>query len=1319
MNNKLTLAILAAVSSSAFVAHGFSEASIGRVSNGKFSIANTSIKQASPNYLTASSFIFNPQDNAGQSLYIVHLIDAPVALYEGGTENYAATKPSNHSLKLQTSAVKSYTSYLTSKHNQFLTLLEKQVTNVKPMMVYKLAFNGMAIKVTQDQAFAMSQMPGVLKVVKDRIYELDTDTGPSLIGAPAVWTGAARDNGVGTHGEGIVVGIIDSGINSDHPSFSATASDGYVHTNPLGSGTYLGDCAGSFSRLCNNKLIGVYSYPVITNEYADTDVFPVNLPRNGEDYGGHGTHVASTAAGNILLNIPESLPEFGAEESDGVQTGFVHSRVSGVAPRANIISYQVCWGGRSDADDTYGDCSGAAINAAIEDAIQDNVDVINYSISGGGQPWNSSTELAFLSARNAGIFVATSAGNSGPSAGSTAKHAPWYTAVAASEHGRVINYAKQLTDFAGGNTNLSPLDGTSNSAGITASIVYAGDFINSNDPGNDPAQCLQPFPAGTFNGQIVVCDRGEIARVQKAVNVRDGGAGGYVLGNILNGSDNLANDRYVVPGIHIQSTQASLLRNWLATGSNHVATITSSSGERTISPERVDVLAGFSSKGPNNSISTLSPAIGAPGVQIYAAYSDQQFGHDGHEPSAGDFNFLSGTSMSSPHVAGSAALVKAAQPLWTPDNIRSALAMTASRTVKKEDGVTPADWFDSGSGRVQVDKAVEAGLIMDETAANYVNANPDIGGDPRELNLPSITDNVCANTCTWSRTVTATKSGTWNVSIENISTGIQITASPSSFSLNAGETQVITTNIDVTNANGEAWLFAAILITANNQPNLHLPVSVFPRAGTIPRILNINANRLADSLLVKNIQTTAQSGFRATTLGFNKGVEVNGEILQDLTPGEPFDKAQQGVDLFEFNIDSSHQRIVAQITQSSANDVDLFLVFDANSNGVPEESEVLASSVTSESIEYIDTTQLSLGMHWIMVQNFDDAVSGQADTYKLFYAAVNQNNNDNSLNFSVPSNVSAGDAFEARAIWDLQDTQISERFYGLVAFGTAAEPDANGVTRVNLIKGPQDMDLRSSSSFINIGKNIEFQILVKGTDSPEDRNYDITFPIPSGFSLDANSVSQGGAVESNNVNWNITKPANQMENAVITFELIPISTITTEDLSFGLISDVTNIQAAQVESTILSTVLELDSPPSVTIQGSNSANTIVVETRTVNITAVANEPNGEPITFAWRQIDGPIGTLSNVTSATVNFTAPNVEDQQIATIEVTVQDPQGNRDNAFVSVTINNNEPAPAPTPPATSTNNGGGGSMGGVALLLVSIVVVRRLTSTQLRKLH
>ena len=1238
------------------------------------------------NKLPSSKFQYSAQDAAGEHIYIVHLSDAPVALYADSLSNEMPVVKGNHKLDLNEPVINEYTQYLSKQHERFLALVEQNITAIRPIFSYKLAFNGLAIKVSQQQAIEISKLPGVTKVVKDRLYSLDTDTGPSLIGAPEVWSGEAQDNGVGTFGEGVVVGIIDSGINTDHPSFAATSGDGYVHTNPLGANVFLGDCANNFASLCNSKLIGVYSYSVITDEYQDTEVFPVDLPRNGEDYGGHGSHVASTVAGNILLNVEESLPEFGATESDGVSTGFIFPRISGVAPRANIISYQVCWGGRSDAGDTYGDCSGAAINAAIEDAIQDQVDIINYSISGGGQPWESSTESAFLAARNAGIFVATSAGNSGPDAGSTQKHAPWYTAVAASEHGRSVSYTKFLRDFSGGNTSLSTLTGTSNSGGITAPIVYAGDFTNPNDPNNDPAQCLEPFPAGTFSGQIVVCDRGEIARVQKAVNVRDGGAAGYVLANVEGGNNNLAADQYVVPGIHLQLAQSNLLRNWLAQGSNHTATITASSGQLVIDPSREDVLAGFSSKGPNNSISTLTPTIGAPGVQIYAAYADQQFGHDGHEPSAGDFNYLSGTSMSSPHVAGAAALIKSAKPNWTPDNIRSALAMTASRTVKKEDGATNADWFDSGSGRVQVDKAIASGLLLDESDANYAAANPVQGGDPRSLNLPSITDNACANTCSWSRTFTATKAASWNLSTETLSSGIQISVTPSSFSLNEGESQTVNFNVAVSNSSNSGWHFGAVTMTANGQPDLHIPVSVFPTAGTIPELLNIEANRQADSLLVKNIESQTESSFRATTLGFTKATQVNQDISQDPSPDSPFDNIDQGVVLYELAINSEHKRIVAQTTQSSALDIDLYLIFDANEDNTPQESEVLASSTSSGAIEYIDSIDLSAGKYWLMVQNYEGSGNSETDSFTLFYAAVSPSEDNSSLSFLVPSQVTTGDAFDIRSNWNIVNTQEDERYYGLVAFGGLSDIDSAGLTRVNLIKGEQDVELRSTASFINIGKSTSFEILVKGSASPENRNYDITLPIPNGFSLDANSVGQGGAISATDVTWNITKLASDDDNQVISFDLIPSSSITAQDLSFAITSDVTNIQAAQVESSVLSTPIQLDSPPTVNIE----PNVIELsETQSIEITADASDPNAEPLTFEWRQLSGPQGNLVDNESATLLFTAPSVDVQEVAVLEVTVSDPQGNTDTATVSITINNND-APTMTITAPTSVNAG-----------------------------
>ncbi|MEA2002399.1 MAG: S8 family serine peptidase, partial [Actinomycetota bacterium] len=395
---------------------------------------------------------------------------------------------------------------------------------------------------------------------------------------------------------------------------------------------------------CNDKLIGAWGFSSVDAAEGANSPF---------DYDGHGSHTASTAAGNFV----EATISGGARAPETID-------LSGVAPHANIIAYAGC-------------CTGSALTAAIDQAIADGVDVINYSI-GSPSPsdvWNDFDTVGYLAAREAGIFVATSAGNDGPgdaTLGSPAD-APWLTATAASTHSRT--WANDVT-FTGGDSALATINGNGFTDGYgPAPVVYAGDFGD--------ALCLAPFPAGTWtSGEIVICDRGQIARVDKSANAAAGGAGGSILANDVDNGLSINADAHSIPTSHITYPDGILLKAWVATGTGHMGTI--SAGVYVQDPARGDIMAGFTSRGPNRAIDIVSPSVSAPGVDILAAHGQND---------AIVWDFSSGTSMASPHVAGAGALLMQEHPTWTPAEIQSALMLTANTAMLDSDEVTPAGPF--------------------------------------------------------------------------------------------------------------------------------------------------------------------------------------------------------------------------------------------------------------------------------------------------------------------------------------------------------------------------------------------------------------------------------------------------------------------------------------------------------------------------------------------------------------------------------------------------------------------------------------------------
>jgi hypothetical protein len=713
-------------------------------------------------------------------LWVVQLAEPSLATYPGNINGLAATTPQvTGARKLDVNAPASiaYRSFLASRQNEFRGQMN-QVLNrpVEVQFQYLNVINGLAVRVSADEAARLAELPQVVAVYRDTLRHLDTDVSHDLIGSAAIWDGETGKS-MATRGEGIIVGMLDTGVNPDHPSFAATDGDGYTHTNPYGSGNFVGVCdpgAPNHEDICNDKLIGAWN-------------FHPNSP-SAQDWNDHGSHVGSTIAGNKHEAVFAVGPD-------------VFTRtIQGVAPRANVISYLVC----------FPTCPETSSVAAVDQAVADGVDVLNYSITGVDNPWNDLVDLAFLEGFNAGIFIAASAGNDGPGAGTVAKTGPWNASVAASTHNRIIANTLDATEPAPVPPTLVgmgavPGTGPAIVADIEAEIRYAGLV----DPGNERG--CNAFPPGSFIGSMALIQRGDCTFAVKVNNATAAGAGSVVVFNHLGGPPITMGglEGTVIPAVFIDRGNGNELRDFIVANAPTPSSARINAGASVVTnDEWQDIMAGFSSRGPSQ-FEMLAPTFTAPGVNILAAGAALP-----GEPVR--YVFLQGTSLASPHGAGSGALMVALHPNWTPAEIRSALASSADRhTILKEDAETPADPFDMGSGRLNLDKAGRVGLVLDETYANFVAANPALGGDPKTLNIPGMVNMECVDTCTWTRTLksVATVAATYTAVVA-APPGMSVTVTPSSFTLvpgtQNGATQQVEITADVSGLPEGAWAFAEV-----------------------------------------------------------------------------------------------------------------------------------------------------------------------------------------------------------------------------------------------------------------------------------------------------------------------------------------------------------------------------------------------------------------------------------------------------------------------------------------------------------------------------
>ncbi|MFF5898534.1 S8 family serine peptidase [Streptomyces argenteolus] len=759
--------------------------------------------------------------------YLITLADQPLVTYDGSVDDLPATRPAKGKrLDVTAPGAKRYRTHLTDKQSQ---VAKKVGATVRQH--YAVTTNTFSAKLSAAQLVQLARTKGVTNIAPDRFHHVTDDKTSTdflgLSGRKGLW---AALGGTAEAGKGIVIGDIDTGIWPESASFGAPALTAGKPTGPRGGKptrddpyrpyldgtttvmhkadgtTFTGTCqtGESFTATdCNQKIISAryFAEGWLQNVPASNRAGYIS-PRDSQ---GHGTHTASTAAGNAGVRAT----------ADGRDLG----TISGVAPAATIAVYKALWQSKDGKKD--GGLTSDLV-AAIDQAVADGVDVINYSLGSTFEStYDDPAQTALRNAAAAGVFVATAGGNAGPEASSLDNTAPWTTTVAA---GTIAPHTGTVTlgngkSYTGISTSVQDTVGS-------APLVLA-DAVRTAGAADADYCAAGTLDAARTAGKVVVCTRGVTARTDKSAEVKRAGGVGMVLVN--NGKESTDGDLHSVPTVHLGGPAATAVRDYAAAGD---ATVTLSRGG---AGETYPQVAGFSSRGPSlvGNGDLLKPDITAPGSTILAAVAPP--GNHGH-----DFDYYSGTSMATPHIAGLAALYLSEHPTWSPMSVKSAMMTTATPT-RTADGKDSTDVFAQGAGEVEAEAMLSPGLVYDSGDQDWLGYLEGVGidtrsgvdaVDPSDLNYPSIAIGELFGSQTVTRTVTATSAGTYRAKVDL--PGVKATVSPSVLHFShPGQKRTFTVRFDVTTA-PSGVLDTGSLTWTSGRTTVRSPIAVTPQSVHAP-----------------------------------------------------------------------------------------------------------------------------------------------------------------------------------------------------------------------------------------------------------------------------------------------------------------------------------------------------------------------------------------------------------------------------------------------------------------------------------------------------
>jgi subtilisin family serine protease len=644
-----------------------------------------------------------PQSGAPADDYaFVRFADAPLATYDGSIAGYSATKPAKgQKLDLNSPAAQKYGNRLTAQRENYKKWLAKQYPQVQIVTEYAVTFNGLGLKLNGATLKQIQGGPGAVAANASATYHKAMSASHGVIHTAALWNALG---GQPNAGAGIKVGVIDSGIDQNHPFLSdagMTAPAGY----PKGD-----------TRFTSNKVIVA-------------KVFNENPWLTAQAIGDHGTHVSGTIAGRADTTAP------------------LASGLSGVAPGAWLGSYNVFPGNVDNAKDLW-------IAKAVEEAVQDGMDVLNLSLGGTARQGADLLSMTVDAAVDAGVVVAIAAGNEGPGAYTVGTPGTASNVITVAAVTNSHKFASWLDSAALAPAGVLAMPGEG--AGEPASVITGTYAVWADYAGGDKLACT-PVSGTPLAGKIALIQRGVCTFSTKFNNAAAAGATGVIIYQ----RDDLptaapiamSTPGVTIPGVMVDLTSGQTLAAW--------------TGDRTVTiqpvAERSDpagMLADFSSWGPTPNY-MLKPDVAAVGVNVYSSIV------------GGGYAVFNGTSMATPHVAGSAALLLAysrAHGLgWGPAEVKAALMGTAHPAADTDDPLK------TGAGVIDLARAMNPPALAMPSSLSFGLVRP-VGNHTYQMNVSLTNSTDSAQTYT-------------------LSTDSNLTVSPSTVSLAAGQSASVTVTV--------------------------------------------------------------------------------------------------------------------------------------------------------------------------------------------------------------------------------------------------------------------------------------------------------------------------------------------------------------------------------------------------------------------------------------------------------------------------------------------------------------------------------------------